>query len=110
MGALAAPLGVLAIAYLSLIGALAGLESVGGALSDPSDALLIAFVGLPFSAFVLPVTLPAGLVWGIAVRAGLGRTVRRRPTEPSSLGVAHVAILLAVVAIGAALLPLAGRS
>jgi hypothetical protein len=105
MGTLAAPLGAVAVAYLSLITALAGANSVGGALSDPTYALVIAVIGLPYSALVLPITLPAGVVWGVAVRAFLGRIVRERPVDASSLGVAHVAIILVVVAIGAALVP-----
>lgn len=108
MGTLAAPLGAVAIAYLSLIIALAGGDSVGGTRSDATYALLIAVIGLPYSALVLPITLPAGLLWGIVVRASLGRIVRERPIDASSLGVLHVAIILVVVAIGAALVPVAG--
>lgn len=105
MGALAAPLGAVAIAYLGLLGALSGVSEG----SEASDAILVVIFGLPFSAFVLPITLPAGLIWSFAVRAGLGRAAAGGTIEASSLGVVHVAIFLAVVAVGAALLPL-GRT
>ena len=107
MGALAAYLGVLEIAYLTLLETLAGQDPSTGFGDDVTGSLFIAMIGLPYGTFVLPVTIPCGLVWAAIVRGIVRRLSGATEVGPSQLGVAHVAILLVVVAIGAALIPMA---
>ena len=107
MGALAAYLGVLEFAYIALISALGGLNPVTGFGDDLTGVLFFATYGLPYGTLVLPVTIPCGLVWAVIVRGILRRAPGAMIVGPSPMGVTHVAIVLLVVAIGAALIPVA---
>lgn len=101
MGFAAAYLGVLEVAYLSFVEALAG--SGKGFIA----AYFVAMYGLPYGTVVLPLTIPCGLIWTLIVRVLLRRSTRATDIGPSQLGVAHVLVLLAVIAVGAALVPVA---
>ena len=103
VGALAAPMGALTIAYLTLVTSLAGASnsSFGGV----PGALFIATYGLGFSVLALPVTLPAGLAWAAVSRAAFPGLKTRDP-GPSPFGLGELTIILLVVAVGAALVPL----
>jgi hypothetical protein len=67
MGVVAAYLGVVELALLTLIGSLLGLDPSTGFSSDVYGALFFAVVGLPFGTLVLPITIPCGLAWAVVV-------------------------------------------
>lgn len=101
MGFAAAYLGVLEVAYLGLLGVLA--ESGRGSLG----MLIVATFGLPYGTLVLPLTIPCGLASAVLVRGLLRRADRAMDIGPSQLGLCHVIVLLGVIAVGAALVPIA---
>jgi hypothetical protein len=105
VGLAAAFLGVLDLAYLTLIAALAGSDPATGFGNDAFGALFIAVYGFGFGVVALPVTVPCGIVWALIARGLLSRV--RGDDGPSPFGVRHLAILLLVIAIGAALVPVA---
>lgn len=107
MGIAAAYLGVLATAYVALVGALLGVEMSTGFSNNIEGSLFIAMIGLPFGTLALPVTIPCGLVWAGLVRGLLRRLPGATHVGPSPIGVSHVALVLLVVAVGAAIIPIA---
>ena len=103
MGLAAAPLGALGIAYATLVLVLAGGDLGGSRAGGLTGALMIATMGLPLSLFVLPSTVPAGLAWALVLRATGELRGWRGPIEPSPLGMSHVAALLTIGGLLAAL-------
>lgn len=108
MGALAAVLGVLEIAYLLLLQALASEPDPEG--SSAMMAIFIALYGLPYAVLALPITIPCGVLWAVAIRALFRQPLDEPPASSASIGPAHVLVILVVVAVGAALVPLADSS
>ena len=84
MGAATAYVGVLELALLTLIASLLGLDPATGFSDDLFGSLFIAVIGLPFGTFVLPITIPCGLVWALVIRT-LAR-VHRHEQGPAALG------------------------
>jgi hypothetical protein len=101
-GVLAAPMGALAIAYVAALQAIAGVDTSLGSLPA---ALFVATYGIGYSVIALPVTLPAGLAWGLATGTAIPG-LRGRDPGPSPFGLGELAVILGVVAVGAALVPL----
>jgi hypothetical protein len=106
MGVLAAVLGVLEIAYVQLLQALAYEPDLQG--SSVTAAALLALIGLPYAILAVPVTIPCGLAWAITMRAILPERIRTAPDARGSIGVWHLLVVLGVGAVGAALGPAAG--
>jgi hypothetical protein len=106
MGIVAAVLGVLEIAYVQLLQALAYEPDLQG--SSITGAFVIALIGLPYAILAVPVTVPCGLAWAITVRAIAPRPFETAPNPNGSIGAWHVLVVLGVVAVGAALGPVAG--
>ena len=108
MGVLAALLGVLEIAYVQLLLALAAEPDADG--TSVTGALVIALIGLPYATLALPITVPCGVLWAVIVRTVFPVKAEEQPGAPSSVGPAHVFVALVVVAVGAALVPLVDLS
>jgi hypothetical protein len=103
-GLLAAPLGLLELLYIA---GLSGLASGPEQISETVAGLvMVGIFGLGYCWVVLPITIPSGFAAALAVRAVL---LRRAPTvlhNSSSIRFRHAVIVLALVALGAALVPL----
>jgi hypothetical protein len=103
MGLAAAPLGALGIAYATLLLVLAGGDLGGPGAGGLAGALMVATLGLPLSLFVLPITVPAGIVWASILRAVRELRGWQGPIEPSPFGFSHAAALLTIGGLLAAL-------
>jgi hypothetical protein len=106
MGIAAAVLGVLEIAYVQMLQALAYEPDLQG--SSVKGALVIALIGLPYAIVAVPVTIPCGLAWAITVRSLAPERLDTAPDASRSLGVWRLLVALGVIAVGAALGPVAG--
>ncbi len=106
MGVLAAVLGVLEIAYVQLLQALAYEPDLQG--SCVGGSVVIALIGLPYAMLALPVTIPCGLAWAITMRAILPERFETGSAAKGSIGAWHLLVVLGVGAVGAALGPVAG--
>lgn len=105
VGVLAAVLGVWELSYLKALEALAlGMRDGGSGLGI---ALFVGVIGLPFSVVAMPITIACGLAWALIVRGVFGRNSGAEDARGASLGIIHVAIVLGVIALGAALAPVA---
>lgn len=101
-GALAAVLGVLEVVY---VGAVARLATE----SEPLTGLLgwvlvVGTLGLAYSVLAMPITIPSALAWVVLVRVLLSRLAVPGRADVALDG-RHIAIVLVVIALGAALVP-----
>jgi hypothetical protein len=78
MGVLAEPLGVAVVVVAMIVGGLGSIASSdGGALSVFVLAPMLWLIGFFYGVIVLPITIPAGLLWAATVRS-IAWLARRR--------------------------------
>jgi hypothetical protein len=101
MGLAAAPLGAWLFAYLGLIGSLVGADGGSGLMIS----LFVATIGPFYAIAVLPITIPAGLIWAIVMGAVVRPLAPPRDlaVAPSPFTLTHLGALLLIGALLAAL-------
>jgi hypothetical protein len=103
MGLAAGPLGAWLFAYVGLVGSLVGPDGASGLLIS----LFVATIGPVYSIAVLPITIPAGLLWAALMRGGIRRfsgRLEEATVAPSPFGVGHLGALMLIGALLAALI------
>jgi hypothetical protein len=107
IGFAAPPLGAVVLVLGS--GALDGVSGFGSCLPPVLLASLLLMYAIPFSFIAVVVTIPAGLLWGVAARAVPDRWLRaaRMPAPIARLGVRHAALVATAVLVAVAIAQLA---
>jgi len=111
LGWAAPPLGA-----LEIVVAMGLLEDNGGvaaaiSCSTPGlvGALILLLYAVPVSFIAIAVTIPVGIMWGLATRALPDRWLQRArmPSTIAALGVRHVVLILAVIVLAVAVVQIA---